>query len=208
MANLKTFSGFPIQNLTSDPVPFAQAKINNPYAGAWSSGGNLNIARSRPGAAGIQTAALGFGGYAEPGGGLTGATEEYDGTSWTTSPGTMNTARMAMATNVYGTQSLALAYAGTPPATTATESWNGTSWITSVSMATARGQLGGAGTNDTSALAFGGSPPTGTDATEEFTGETSTLNLKTLTTSQIINSIKKNLIKENNNGIIHIWNCY
>ena len=41
MANLKTFSGFPIQNLSSDPVPFAQAKTNNPYAGVWSSGGNL-----------------------------------------------------------------------------------------------------------------------------------------------------------------------
>ena len=42
MANLKTFSGFPIQNLTSDPVPFAQAKINDPYAGVWSSGGAMN----------------------------------------------------------------------------------------------------------------------------------------------------------------------
>ena len=31
MANLKTFSGFPIQNLSSDPVPFAQAKTNDPY---------------------------------------------------------------------------------------------------------------------------------------------------------------------------------
>ena len=40
MANLKTFSGFPIQNLTSDPVPFAQAKTNDPYAGVWSSGGS------------------------------------------------------------------------------------------------------------------------------------------------------------------------
>ena len=44
MANLKTFSGFPIQNLSSDPVPFAQAKTNNPYAGVWSSGGSKNTA--------------------------------------------------------------------------------------------------------------------------------------------------------------------
>ena len=45
MANLKTLSGFPIQNLTSDPVPYAQALADNPYAGVWSSGGNLNTAR-------------------------------------------------------------------------------------------------------------------------------------------------------------------
>ena len=45
MANLKTFSGFPIQNLTTDPTPYAQALADNPYAGVWSSGGNLNTTR-------------------------------------------------------------------------------------------------------------------------------------------------------------------
>ena len=44
MANLKTLSGFPIQNLTSDPVPYAQALANNPYQGTWASGGSLNTA--------------------------------------------------------------------------------------------------------------------------------------------------------------------
>jgi hypothetical protein len=43
------------------------------------------------GAAGIQTAALAFGGITGPD---TGATEEYDGTSWaTSSPASLNTAR-------------------------------------------------------------------------------------------------------------------
>ena len=46
MANLKTFSGFPIQNLTSDPVPYAQALADNPYVRTWSSGGSLNTGRS------------------------------------------------------------------------------------------------------------------------------------------------------------------
>jgi len=165
------------------PEPSVSAATEEWDGSSWTSSNDLNTARRNNSGAGSQTAALGFGGYVEPAGGLTGATEEYDGTSWTTSPGTMNTGRMGMATNVYGTQSLALAYGGTPPATTVTESWNGTSWITSVSMATARGQIGGAGTNDTSALAFGGSPPSGTDATEEFTGETSALNVESLTTS-------------------------
>ena len=46
MANLKTFSGFPIQNLSSDPVPYAQALADNPYAGVWSSAGSLNTNRA------------------------------------------------------------------------------------------------------------------------------------------------------------------
>ena len=69
-------------------------------------------------------------------------------------------------------------------ATTATELYDGTSWITQASMATARGQTGGGGTS-TSAIVYGGSPPPsgGSDATEEFTGETTALNVKTLTQS-------------------------
>jgi hypothetical protein len=50
----------------------------------------LNTARSYLAGAGTQTAALGFGGQTPPN---TGATEEYDGTSWTTSPASLNTAR-------------------------------------------------------------------------------------------------------------------
>jgi hypothetical protein len=45
---------------------------------------SLNTARRHLAGAGIQTAALGFGGYSTA---STGATEEYDGTSWTTIPG-------------------------------------------------------------------------------------------------------------------------
>ena len=82
MANLKTFSGFPIQNLSSDPVPFAQAKINNPYVGSWASGGALNTARNQIGNAGSgATNALGFGGNLP--GGEQKLTESYNGTSWT-----------------------------------------------------------------------------------------------------------------------------
>jgi hypothetical protein len=44
----------------------------------------MNTARSGLGGAGIQTAALGFGGY-NPGAAATNATEEYDGTSWANS---------------------------------------------------------------------------------------------------------------------------
>jgi hypothetical protein len=57
----------------------------------WTAGGNLNTARQLMGGAGIQTAALAFGGAPTPT--TLGATEEYDGTSWTTSPASLATAR-------------------------------------------------------------------------------------------------------------------
>ena len=46
MANYKEIKGFFVQTRSSDPVPFAQEKINQPYAGSWSSGGDMNQARS------------------------------------------------------------------------------------------------------------------------------------------------------------------
>jgi hypothetical protein len=51
---------------------------------SWTAGGSLGTARYQLGGAGIQTAALGFGGYSTV---TTGATEEYDGSTWTASPG-------------------------------------------------------------------------------------------------------------------------
>ena len=66
-------------------------------------------------------------------------------------------------------------------ATNITESWNGTSWTTTpATMGTARGGLAGSGTQ-TSALAFGAGTPG--NATELYTGPSTTLNYKTLTTS-------------------------
>jgi hypothetical protein len=50
--------------------------------------GSLNTQRQQLGAAGIQTAALAFGGQNPA---VTGATEEYDGTSWTSNPTGLNT---------------------------------------------------------------------------------------------------------------------
>jgi hypothetical protein len=62
--------------------------------------------------AGLQTATLAFGGDLPP---YTGATEEYDGTSWATSPGSLNTARYILAGA--GIQTAALAFGGgIPPA--------------------------------------------------------------------------------------------
>ncbi len=45
MSEYKGIKGFQVQTRTEDPVPYAQALADNPYAGAWASGGNLNTAR-------------------------------------------------------------------------------------------------------------------------------------------------------------------
>ena len=60
MAGYKEIKGFQVQTRSSDPVPFAQAIINNPYQGNWASGGNMNTPGSRQGT-GTQTAAIIFG---------------------------------------------------------------------------------------------------------------------------------------------------
>jgi hypothetical protein len=109
----------------------------------------LHTARTQFTGAGTQTAALGFGGDT---GSLSGATEEYDGNSWT-SGNSLNTARSGLAGA--GIQTAAIAFGGSGP-TGATEEYDGTSWTTSPgSLNTARNFLGGAGTQ-TAALAFGG----------------------------------------------------
>ena len=77
----------------------------------------------------------------------------------------MNTGRSGLAGA--GTQTAALAFGGdTPPETGATESWNGTSWTEVNDLNVARQEMGGAGADNTSALAFGGNPATAT--TEEW----------------------------------------
>jgi hypothetical protein len=77
--------------------------------------------------------------------GSTTATESWNGTSWTTSPATVNTGRWGAASA--GTQTAALFFGGVAggPALSATESYNGTSWTSVSSMNTARYDMAGAG---------------------------------------------------------------
>jgi hypothetical protein len=88
--------------------------------------------------------------------GLQSATEEYDGNSWTTSPGSLNTARYGLAGT--GTQTAGLAfggYSGAPTPTSATEEYNGATWTSVNAMNTATQYRAAAGIQ-TAALAFGG----------------------------------------------------
>jgi hypothetical protein len=85
----------------------------------------MNSARRMLAGAGIQTSALAFGGYNEAPD-FTGATEEYNGTSWTSSPVSMSTIRGRLGGT--GTQASALAFGGQLPnasLTAATEEWTG-----------------------------------------------------------------------------------
>ena len=138
---------------------------------AWSTGGDLNTARDGLAGAGIQTAALGFGGFVPP---YQALTESYDGTSWT-EVNDLNTARRTGGSN--GTQTSALYYGGqpTPTGSIITESWNGTSWTEVNDLNRNRAYyLAGAGVDNTSALAFAGGTdnpiPSVTSETELWNG--------------------------------------
>ena len=80
----------------------------------------MNTARQTLGGCGTQTAALAFSGQTGNGTGLTGAAEEYNGTSWTNT-GSLATARSYIAG--CGTQTAGLAFNGNS-AGTATEEYN------------------------------------------------------------------------------------
>ena len=132
----------------------------------WTETGDLNTARSQLASAGITTATIAFGG--EP---QRAITEQFNGTNWT-EVADLNTGRQQLAGAAIGTSTSTLAFGGekSGPARSAdTELWNGTSWSEQNNLSTAREYLGGAGTA-TNALAFGGSVPPDSAATEEWTG--------------------------------------
>ena len=88
-----------------------------------------------------------------------------------------------------GTSTAALSFGGNS-GTTSTQNadyqlYNGITWITQPSMAIARSYIAGFGTS-TSAIGAGGYGPAinpDQSRTEEFTGETTAVNVKTLTQS-------------------------
>ena len=143
---------------------------------SWTSLNNMSTARSglAPAFQGTYNAALGFGGETATPTEQT-ATEEFDGTNWTAG-GNMVTAVSRHSGS--GTQTAALAFGGTP-SITRTEGYDGTAWSTRPSLANGRSFGGGAGSS-TAALYMCGD---GTTHVEEFTGETTAANVKTITTS-------------------------
>ena len=93
MSEYKGIKGFQVQTRTEDPVPYAQALADNPYAGSWSSGGNLNETSMLRAGFGTQTAAYACGGETSPG--IIANVENYNGSAWTETTD-LNTARTAI----------------------------------------------------------------------------------------------------------------
>ena len=90
----------------TSPNPTAARSIvhSEEYNGtSYSEGNNLPVGKEGMGSAGIQTAALGFGGYIHSPASNVATTEEYDGTSWAAVPGaTLTTARSGAASGNQG----------------------------------------------------------------------------------------------------------
>ena len=146
----------------------------------WTVGGTMNTGRYYMAGFGVQTAAVAAGGNSKD------DTEEYDGTSWTSVNDVSSGNTQGAAGG--GILTAGLFFGGTqtsvPANTTTTLNYDGTNWSTTASLSTARVALGGtSGGSNTAGLAFGGTAPPSTNATEEFTAETTSLNVKTLTTS-------------------------
>mgnify|MGYP003133172479 CR=1 FL=1 len=148
---------------------------SSPYAGnaseswngsVWTETNALNTAVRCEGGAGTSTAAAKFGGY-YTGSSVTTATEEFNGTSWSTIPaGTLNTGRAFAAS--CGSQTASLFVAGAP-ARNITEIYDGATWTTSpATLNSGRENCGAFGTT-TSAICQGGNPPNNL-VTEQFNG--------------------------------------
>ena len=148
MATYKEIKGVTVQTRDTDPT------VN---AGSWASSGNMNTARTTTGM-GTQTAGLVTGGNtADPGPSFTGATENYNGSTWT-EVNDLNTGRREQA--AAGTNTASITFGGIQNTTVkaVNESWNGSSWTEVADLNAAKYQLGGCGTQ-TAAIAIGGVAP-------------------------------------------------
>jgi hypothetical protein len=147
---------------------------------------NMPTNMSSNGGVGTQTAAISFGGYQGaspfPSAGVTN-TYEWDGSS-ISSGGSMVFGLLGCSGS--GTSTAALSYGGRNTAGNKNAIgmiYNGTSWATQPSLAVARDYVAmgpmGSATNCLAVAGSGGAQ----SLVEEFTGETSALNIKTITTS-------------------------
>jgi len=143
---------------------------------ALSAPSNLQDSRFGSTTTGTSTAALMMAGV-----GGAGKVESWNGSAWSEQTEAI-TARTQAGSSGTSTDALYFGGEDSPTATAVTEHWNGTSWATRPNMGTASRQLASSGASSTSALAIGGSASPG-NLTEEYTGETTAVNVKTLTQS-------------------------
>ena len=167
----------------------ALTNATNEYNGtSWTGTGNYPVSISGMGVAGIQTSALSFGGTNNgspfPASGQT-TTAEYNGSSWTALTGLPGGRIYPQgAGNANADNARSIGGRNTSGSSiTETLIHDGTAWATQPSLAAARQSATAGGVCSTSAAAtiISGSPLP--SSTEEFTGETTAVNVKTLTSS-------------------------
>jgi len=193
MTTYKGIRGQTIRTIAGDASPLivgdiwystATRKIRGAKlaAGAWASGGNMTVSRNNGYSAsrGSLTAGLVAGGNAP--GGLTTATELYNGTAWTTSPASLPEACYAGAS--CGTQTAALQWKGATGTSGAAEcfEFDGSSWTDGGDFPKSMQANAGTGTQ-TAALGMGGSGPY-SPITATYDGSSWTVESNNLNTSR------------------------
>jgi len=133
---------------------------------SWASGGNLNTARGQAGGAGLQTAALMFGGDVHPTSPRNSVlTEQYNGSSWT-EVNDLNTERRGVAgLGIYTAALCAAGYSTTWVDNV--ESWDGTNWTEIAETNLAASYRVGIGTQTNGLVVGGAAPPAGYRADTE-----------------------------------------
>jgi len=182
MATYKGIQGYSVQSLASDPSPAASVegqlwynstsnvwKISAGGAGAWATGNNMNTGKNLMASAVMapSSAAIIMGGNTGSPELITAAVETYDGSTWTSNPVSMNTARRGC--GGIGTVSTAAVVCGGysipagPGPIALVELYNGSTWTEVVNLPAAKTALqpGGAGSS-TAGLMYGGGPATAT----------------------------------------------
>ena len=177
MANYKDIHGVNIETVTSNPDNPANGQVwynstDKVLRGAVitpeavASGGNYPQTLYQAGSAGVQTAAIGFGG--RPGPTRTTGSYTYNGSSWSNAP-SLNQGRSVFQSS-FGTSTSAIAVNGqaSPPVSPVfsdrVEEFNGSSWSEKASTNETRRIMGGIGATGTSGLVAGGYTPGGTQS--------------------------------------------
>ena len=149
--------------------PGAQNSTEEFNGSGYSAGGNLNTARDLASGFGTQTSSVTAGGRADASPPSITTTEEYDGSTWTASPATINTSRFGP--GGFGSQTAGAICGGTPPLSNATEEYNGTAWTSVNNMNTARSSMDSVTTGtQTTGIASAGFPVV--NKTETYDGTT------------------------------------
>jgi len=202
MTTFKEIRGTDILALSSDPSNPEEGQIwYNSSSGtlkgyrkvnAWSSGGNLSTTRYGRSGFGTQTATLVSGGESNalaPPYGYTTASEQYNGTSWTSGTALPQSNSRAIGVGIF---TAGLVFGGgditTPGAPGVTTlKYNGTAWTATGNMTVSRYDAAGNGTN-TAAIAFGGAndnPPYNVRTTAETFNSTAWTSITGLNTARL-----------------------